>query len=104
MRHEFHELARLGPLPADDALDEQGAQRYETAIRALPASPSAEEAAALLDTLPPDDSTAFGLAWTVLHAIEASPAWPLWDALDDRNWWVSQLRERCTRAGLAPPK
>ena len=104
MRHEFSDLVRLGALPADDALDEQEAHRYQAAIEALPPYASAEEAVALVNTLPPDDSTSFGLAWAVLHAIEASPAWPIWAALDDRNWWVSHLRARCTRAGLAPPQ
>ncbi|MBS2939748.1 hypothetical protein KDN32_18560 [Nocardioides sp. J2M5] len=103
MRLAFQELLRLGPLPPGDALDEQSAQRYETAIRTLPDGASADEAVALVDMLPSDDSTAFGLAWSVLHAIEASPAWPLWDALDDRNWWVSFLRDRCAQAGLHPP-
>jgi len=102
MRHEFVELVRLGPLPADDDLDEDAARRYVGAIDSLPPLPTAEEAVALVAIFPPDDSTAFGLAWSILHTIEASPSWPVWSALDDRNWWVSYLRERCVRAGLSP--
>jgi hypothetical protein len=98
MRREFEHLVGLGPLPANDALDEAAARLYEEAIDALPV-PTGDEATALLSIFPPDDSTSFGLAWSILHAVEASPAWPVWDALDDRNWWVSHLRERCERAG-----
>jgi len=103
MRHEVYDLIRLGPLPADDALDEGAARRYTDAIDALPAEPTTEEALALIGVLPPDDSTSFGLAWSILHVIEASPAWPLWSSLDDRNWWVTLLRARCSQAGLQPP-
>ena len=96
-------MAELGRLPADDGLDEEAAQRYTDAIDGLQDAPTADEASALIRVLPPDDSTAFGLAWGILHAIEASPAWPLWTELDDRNWWVRFLRERCERGGLTPP-
>lgn len=102
MRQEVEELIRLGPLPADDALDEETARRCTDAIDALPVELTAEEAHALIGILPPDDSTAFGLAWSVLHAIEASPSWPLWSSLDDRSWWVTLLRGRCSRAGRQP--
>ena len=103
MRPEFQALVRLGPLPPDDALDEDGAWQYQATIDALPARPTAEEAAVLIGILPPDDSTSYGMAWSILHAIEASPSWPLWDVLDDRNWWVSHLRDRCSCGGLVPP-
>lgn len=104
MRSEFDELVALGPLPADNALNEEAAQQYVAAIDALPTLPTAEEVLALVGILPPDDSTSFGLAWSILHAIEASPAWPLWSALDDRTWWITYLRERCERGGLMPPE
>lgn len=103
MRPEVRELAALGQLPAEDGLDQDAAQRYLEAVDALQEPPTAEEVHALIRVLPPDDSTAFGLAWSVLHAIEASPAWPVWSELDDRNWWVRYLRERCERGGLTPP-
>ena len=97
------ELLRLGPLPAGDALDEETAGQYARAIDSLPPTPTEDEVVVLLGIFPPDDSTAFGLAWSVLHAIEAAPAWPMWSVLDDRNSWVTFLRERCERAGLHPP-
>jgi hypothetical protein len=103
MRRDVEILLALGPLPAKDALDEQSARQYQDAIDALPAAPTAEEAVALLGIFPPDDSSSFGLAWSILHVIEASPEWPVWPALDDRNWWITHLRESCERAGLTRP-
>lgn len=103
MREDFRQLLRLGQLPAEEGLDEEEACRFVDAIDALQSAPTAEEAVALVSVLPPDDSTSLGLAWSVLHAIEAAPEWPIWSALDDRNWWVTLLRKRCERAGLAPP-
>ena len=90
MRPEVDELVRLGPLPADDALDGEAASRLEDAIEGLPPLLTGDEAVALVAILPPDDSTAFGLAWSLLHAVEASPEWPVWGALDDRSWWVTR--------------
>ena len=100
MRPEFVALLDLGPLPADDDLDEATARKYDEAIDGPSAeTPTIEEAVALLGVFPPDDSTAFGLAWSLLHMIEASPGWPPRSALDDRNWWVTYLRERNERSG-----
>lgn len=94
VRREFEDLLSLGPLPAADALTEQQAEMYGEALRHLPDAPTAEEAAALVGLLPPDETTAFGLAWTLVHAIEASPEWPVWDALAGEGWWRSVLRDR----------
>lgn len=103
MRPEFRELLRLGQLPSDDDLSDDEASRFVNALDGLPSAPAAEEAVALVSMLPSDDSTSLGLAWSVLHAIEAAPEWPIWSALDDRNWWVTLLRKRCERTGLARP-
>ena len=103
MRQAFQKLVDLGPLPASDALDAQFAQRHEEAVEVLPSTPTPEEAAALIELLPPDDPTALSLAWSILHVIETSPAWPMPEELDDRNVWVTRLRERCERAALTRP-
>jgi hypothetical protein len=103
MRGQFERLVALGPLPGDDGLDETGARTYVEALDELTEAPTVAEAVALVGLLPPDESTALGLAWSLVHAIEASPEWPVWSALDDRNWWVTYLRERCERAGIVWP-
>jgi hypothetical protein len=92
----LHALHSLLSAPCAE-LDEPRAERYVDAIDALGLPPTAEEAVALLTVFPSDESTSFALAWSILHAIEASPAWPVWSALD-RNWWVTYLRERSERA------
>jgi hypothetical protein len=100
MREEIQELLRLGQLPSGDDLGEEEASQFADAIDGLPSSLTAAEAVALTSILPADDSTSFGLAWSVLHAIEAASGWPIWSALDDRNWWVTLLRKRGERGGL----
>jgi hypothetical protein len=49
-------------LPTDADLDDEIAKPYVEVIDALSERPTAEEAAALLDVLPSDKSTSFGLA------------------------------------------
>jgi hypothetical protein len=98
MRDTARNVVALGHLPADAELDAPTARRYEEALKAVEHRPSRDEALALVALLPPDASTSFGLAWTLVHIIESSPAWPLADALDDRNHWVSLLRERAARS------
>jgi hypothetical protein len=63
-----------------------------------------EDLEALISLLPQDGDTAFGINWSVLHAIEASPDWPLWCLLEDeRNEWVRTFRLRLTNGGFHPP-
>jgi hypothetical protein len=94
VRPEFETVVALGQLPTDADLDEDAVRRYAEALDALVAAPSAYEAVALTEVFPPDESTSFGLAWTLVHTIESSPDWPVAAALDDRNYWVTLLRER----------
>ena len=77
MRREFIDLLSLGPLPAADALTEQQTGSYVEALTNAPDAATAEEATALVGLFPPDETTAFGLAWTLVHTIESSPEWPV---------------------------
>jgi hypothetical protein len=101
MRQAVIALAELGQMPDERAAPET-VQAYEQLVQELDPPASNEEARVLLDVLPRDDSTLFGLAWSVLHLIETAPGWPDVDALDDRGWWVKILRERAQRGGLLP--
>lgn len=86
-------------MPSDDEeLDELRIRANVEALDALP-PPALEddEAVALLDLFPTDDSTVYGVAWGLLHAVESAPGWPI--ALDDRSWWAKYLRERAERGG-----
>ena len=87
-----------------DKLDTQQLALATSAIDALSRPLSAADIRALLLLLPKGGDTASELNWTILHAIEASPAWPLWDTLrDDESKWVQILRRRLANAGIQPP-
>jgi hypothetical protein len=59
----------------------------------------------LLSLLPPNGDTAFGLNWTILHAIESSTAWPRWDFLTDtHNEWIEILTLRLRNGGYERPE
>ena len=88
-----------------DKLDDQQLVAATSAIDALSHPLSAEDIRALLLLLPDGGDTASGLNWTILHAIEASPVWPLWDTLrNNENEWVQILRRRLANAGVPPPR
>ncbi|KRA59316.1 hypothetical protein ASD79_11535 [Caulobacter sp. Root655] len=88
--------------------DDLRAEQLDAAVKeldALAAPLSEEDVRALLSLLPQGGDTAFGLNWTVLHAIESALCWPLWDTLqDERSEWTRILRLRLANAGLHPPQ
>jgi len=87
-----------------DNLDTHQLAAATSSIDALSHPLSAEDIRALLLLLPEGGDTASGLNWTILHAIEASPAWPLWDTVrNDESEWVQILRRRLVNAGLQAP-
>lgn len=94
MRKEFEDVLALGRLPPADELSPEQAQHYQEVLNRLPDSLSGEEAAALVNLLPADETTSFGLAWTLVHAIESSPDWAVWPALEGGTWWRFMLRDR----------
>ncbi|MDQ0466868.1 hypothetical protein QO010_004665 [Caulobacter ginsengisoli] len=60
---------------------------------------------ALISMLPENGDTAMGLNWTILHAIEASPEWPLWDLLTAKDHeWIDIFRLRLRNGGHQPPE
>jgi hypothetical protein len=70
---------------------------WHEAVEALRPPATDEEARALVQVLPRDDSSGFGLAWAVVHFIESAPNWPLADAFVEDGSWVQFLRERAGR-------
>ncbi len=99
VQHGVTTLLRLGQMPVETDADEETVKRFQEGVEALVAPASDDEAIALLNVLPQDDDSLFGLAWSVLGFIETAPNWPDRTALDDRNWWVTFLRERAERGG-----
>ena len=106
MRDVVRKMASMGRLPDEDSaeqadLDERVALLNEVALE----RPSRDEVLALLPLFPADDSTCFGLAWTLLHIIESSPDWPIWDelrAIDGE--WAETLTIRLANAGEKRPE
>lgn len=65
---------------------------------------SEEDVRGLISVLPADGDTTAELNWTVLHAIEASSAWPIWYLLaDPEHEWVQIFLIRLRNAGVYPP-
>jgi hypothetical protein len=96
-------LLRLSPKLTDYLAPHQ-IQRAEELLRSIPEQLSTDDIRALVSLLPGEGGTAFGLNWTIVHAIEASPDWPLWDALrDPSNEWVRMLLQSLANAGIHPP-
>jgi hypothetical protein len=93
MRDEVRQLIEMGPMPDSAEADVDRVARYERLIGSLSWPVTDEEARALVSVLGPDDG--FGLAWSLVHAIETAPGWPLKDCLQDQeNAWIRELRQR----------
>lgn len=100
MRACVSKLVALGPLPDEEAADITLLQAFEAALAQVEQPVTDEEALALLPILPPDESSCFGLAWSVLHLVETASGWPLAQAkLHAANPWVRVLLERAAPAG-----
>jgi hypothetical protein len=104
VRPEIATLQSLGPLPDEAWVINNSSlellKRYEELIGSIHAPMSDEEACSLTSLFPNDDSSTFGLAWSVLHLIEAAPGWPVPGSLENvQNYWIKFLRDRARRAG-----
>jgi hypothetical protein len=105
LRDHTQRIVDLGPMPADAPdIEEDLLSTWASAIEDLELPLSEDESIALLACFPPDDSTVFGLAWSLLHAVETAPYGPeLLRSLDDRSWWVALLKQRAIRGGIDVP-
>jgi hypothetical protein len=95
MQANIEELLKLGPLPPSTDSDVTQVERYQTLLAGINCPVSNDEATALVKLFGVDDC--FGLAWTLLHAIETAPGWPILDALGDtKNEWIVRLKQRAS--------
>jgi hypothetical protein len=93
MQRNIEELLKLGPLPPSTDADVAELERFQTLLTGIKCPLSNDEAKALVALFGADDC--FGLAWTLLHAIETAPGWPILDALGDtENEWIARLKQR----------
>ena len=97
IRSEVPQLIALGPFPASADADEHDIDRRGALLTNIKPPLTHEEAAALLLCFGPDE--AFGLAWTLLHLIEATPGGVPISAKPQhsKNEWVRRLWDRSHR-------
>jgi hypothetical protein len=94
-QHAVEEFLALGRLPDSESATVEALQRFEEVFRRIRRPLTDDEARALTNCFGADDC--FGLAWSLLHAIETAPGWPLVDALQEaRNDWIATLRQRAS--------
>ncbi|WP_425147886.1 hypothetical protein [Deinococcus sp.] len=105
MRPEYQQLDQLGQMPGDEVPSEL-IDRYVQVTDALPVPESADEIAVIVRTFPKFGQTFQGVAWTLLHCLEASPLW-LATAVEYRQQafgpedeWMETLQRRIDKAGM----
>jgi hypothetical protein len=99
MQDAVRQLTTVVPM-LTDSLDEGSIKVATDLLDQLVRPLSEDDVRALLSLLPPSGDTAFGLNWTILHAIEAAPSWPIWAALTDTdNEWMAMLLARLGKGG-----
>lgn len=98
IRSEVSELVKLGAFPPSRGVDLVIIKRQQELLQRITPPVSDDEARELVKLFGPDDY--YGLAWTVLHLVEAAPQWPLADCLTGRsNEWIDRLRARVGKKG-----
>jgi hypothetical protein len=96
MQPAVDKLVKLGPLPNSADPDLPTLEKFQSLLTAIKQPISDDEARALAKLFGPDDC--FGLAFTLIHAIETAPGWPLNDVLGGvGNEWIDRLRQRAAR-------
>jgi hypothetical protein len=93
MQPTVEEIVALGRLPDSAGASVEALQRLEDLFRRIRTPLTNDEARALMGGFGTDDC--FGMAWSLLHAIETAPGWPLADVLGNiDNEWIERLRVR----------
>jgi hypothetical protein len=62
-------------MPGDAAADSRTVVSWEAAVRTIERPVTDAEAVVLIDALPHDETSCFGLAWGLVHAIETAPGY-----------------------------
>lgn len=79
-------MGRVAP-QLTSALTQEQCDEFMRLWRDVHEPVSEDDVRALIAMLPADGDTAFGFNWTVLHAIERSLCWPLWELMGEDNEW-----------------
>jgi hypothetical protein len=101
VRDEIRAIAALGVMPGDLDADVATVDRWGEAVDAIVRPVTDDEAVVLMNALPRDGDTCFGLAWSLLHACETAPGYS--SALVSRSTvtgeWQERLLTRLRNAG-----
>src|SRR5688500_2238758 len=92
VRDEIRAIAALGVMPGDLSADEATVERWGQAVDAIVRPVTDEEAVVLMNALPREGYTCFGLAWSLLHALETAPGYG--PDLVSRSTVTGEWRER----------
>ena len=104
MQESVAKLVAVAP-KFTETMDDAALDAASTLVLQLAGPYGEDDVRALFSLLPADDDDAYGLNWMILHAIESSPAWPLWDLLEDRSHaWADRFARSLANAGLHPPR
>jgi hypothetical protein len=105
LRAPIPELRELGPFPPEEEATVEEVAAREALVLRIAEPVTDEEARALLPLLGDTEDSLYGLKWSVLHAIESSPTWPIWDALAQaKGRWRDFLIARLANAGEKAPE
>jgi len=97
IRNELDELLKSGALPSSTSAPER-INETEELLSKITAPVTDEEARTLVELLPKDEDSCFGLVWTLIHLIETAPNWPLEECLfDTTSPWIAHLRNAAQR-------
>lgn len=93
MQPAVQEFVAPGRLPGSAEASLDSLQRLLDIVRRIRTPLTNDEARALTGCFGADDC--FGVAWSLLHALETAPGWPLADVPGRAgNAWIDLLRER----------
>lgn len=98
MQNPVRELLKMGSLPLEEEADPDVIGKYEELVLKIKAPLTKGEATALVALL--GDDSCYGLAWTLIHAIETAPTYVIDDHLKNRDF-VRMLEDRSKNASKA---
>jgi hypothetical protein len=104
LRDPISQLVALGPLPDEETASVEEVSVREALVLRIPEPVTDDEARVLLPLLGNTEDSLYGLKWSLLHAIESAPGWPMWEALRGASGpWRNLLMTRLANGGEIPP-
>ena len=102
IRSPVEELVAAGRLPSEADADAAVVQRMQALLARIEHPVTDDEATLLINVFGPAEDSCFGLAWSLVHAVESAPGWPVWHVISSADGpWATLLRQRASNAGTA---